>query len=391
MGFNFKQWLSNKLGGKHHKVTEISFTDVGFHVISNWFVRELAFWSCINIVTSLFNKCEFKTYKNNESFKGEEYYLWNVRTNINQSASAFREKLISKLYTDNEVLVVEHRGNLLIADSFDVDEYALYSNQYKNVTVGEITFTNRVFFQEDVLYLKLRSKDMKRLINSLHESYAEMIEYAAKSYKKSRGTRGVLNVDTKAAGNPDFEEHFRKLMEEYFKEFFAKENAVLPLFEGYKFDESNQRTYSNENTRDIKALIDDVFDFTARAILIPPALVKGELQDTSKVIDQLLTIMLDPLAKIVEEEINDTRYGKEEFLKGNRLRIDTSNVKHVDIFDVTTGIEKLISSGSFTINMVLELLGRDKVNKPFADVHFMTKNYATVEELLNSLDNIEID
>ena len=61
-------------------------------------------------------------------------------------------------------------------------------------------------------------------------------------------------------------------MTNYFQKFFESENAVLPLYDGYKYDEIQSKTYSSESTRDIKSLADDIFDFTARAFSFPPSL-----------------------------------------------------------------------------------------------------------------------
>ena len=74
-------------------------------------------------------------------------------------------------------------------------------------------------------------------------------------------------------------------MSKHFKKFFDSENAVLPLFDGYSYtdlSQSSKNIYSTESTRDIKALADDIFDFTARALSFPPSLAKGDVQDTSK-------------------------------------------------------------------------------------------------------------
>ncbi len=58
--------------------------------------------------------------------KKAEYYLWNVEPNRNQNSSAFLTKLIGKLYRNNEALVIESNGQLLVADSFEKVKYALY-------------------------------------------------------------------------------------------------------------------------------------------------------------------------------------------------------------------------------------------------------------------------
>ena len=62
----------------------------------------------------------------------------------------------------------------------------------------------------------------------------------------------------------------KRLWKNILRLIFEADNAVLPLFEGYKFTDTGSKTYSNEGTRDIKAMIDDVYDFTARAFQIPP-------------------------------------------------------------------------------------------------------------------------
>lgn len=130
---------------------------------------------------------------------------------------------------------------------------------------------------------------------------------------------------------------------------------------------------------------DDVFDFTARAIGIPPSILKGDVQDNSKAIDELLTVALDPLAGSLESEINRKKYGK-AVLKGSRCMVDTSHVKHVDIFSNATQIDKLVQSGTHTINMILRAMGQPQINEEWANQHFITKNYSTVQDLLNSLE-----
>lgn len=128
---------------------------------------------------------------------------------------------------------------------------------------------------------------------------------------QSHGSKGTLDISAVAQNAKNFDDTLKKLLNDYFKTFFESENAVLPLFEGYTFTETNKsKNYNETTTRDIKALYDDVFDFTARAIGIPPSILKGDVQDNSKAIDELLTVALDPLAGSLESEINRKKYGK---------------------------------------------------------------------------------
>ena len=103
--------------------------------------------------------------------------------------------------------------------------------------------------------------------------------------------------------------------------------------------------------------------------------------------DQFLTFCIDPLTDLIAEEINRKRYGYQEFSKGNYIQIDTKAVKHVDLLSVAQSVDKLIASGVFTINDILDVVGNPRINEEWADQHFMTKNYETVAELLKPIDN----
>lgn len=386
MGLNFKKWLVEKLGGtvEQTKIVDVDWQEF-LGLMDNAYIRELAFWTCVNKIANALSKCEFKTYLGNKSVKKTEYYLWNVEPNKNQNASAFLTKLIGKLYLNNEALVVEANGQIFVADDYQKTVYAMYDHRFSGVTVENFTFA-KTFYQNEVLYFQLNSIDMRRLVNLLYSSYNDLMQYAANAYKKSRGSRGILDIDAQAQAEDDFSETLQELMTNYFKRFFESENAVLPLYDGYKYTELQSKTYSSESTRDIKALADDIFDFTARAFSFPPSLAKGDVQDTGKATDELLTFCIDPLARMLEKEINRKRNGLAGFLSGNYLKIDTTAVKHIDIFDIATPVDKLISSGAFTINDIRRLIGESRIDESWADQHFITKNYSTIQELLDSLN-----
>lgn len=387
MALNFKKWLLSKLIDGSEKVSPVEIEGQEFfNIMNDIYLRELAFWTCVNKIANAVSKCEFKTYYRHTAVKKAEYYLWNVQPNKNQNAPAFLTKLIGKLYRNNEALVIEVNGQLFVADSFQKDVYALYDYVFKDVEVDNFTF-NRTFTQSEVLYFQLNSVDMKNLVNGIYASYNELLAYASAAYQRSRGSRGILNIDAQAQHQDDFSETMQELMNTYFRKFFTSDNAVLPLYDGYSYEDIGSKTYSSESTRDIKAMADDVFDFTARGFSFPPSLAKGDVQDTEKATDELLTFCVDPLVNLLQTEINRKRNGYSGFLDGNYLKIDTTTVKHIDIFDIAVPIDKLISSGVFTVNDILRILGEPEIDEDWANQHFITKNYSTIQELLESLSD----
>lgn len=355
-----------------------------YNIITEIQIRELAFWSCVNMVGNSMSKCELKTYQNDVEIKGPEWYAWNVSPNKNQNSSQFMHKLIAKLYHNNECLVIEEYGQLLIADSFQQTEYALKDNIFEGVTLTDYTFP-KTYYMSEVMYFKLSEKDMRRVTNGLYESYGKLIAYGMKSYQKSRGNRGVLNYETIQQGNEKAKADFDDLMNNRFKKYFTAENAVLPLPKGYDYTEAVSKTYSNEGTRDLRAMIDDISDFTAKGFGIPPALAKGDIAGIKDAMVSYLTFCIDPLTDLIAEEINRKRNGYAGMSKGTYLKIDTRAILHVDVLSISTAIDKLIGSGAYSINQLLNLTGDKAINEPWAEQHWITKNYSTVEDALAAL------
>lgn len=383
---NWKNWVLKLIGYKPVSVKEIMEDQDVQNAAYELYIRELAFWTCVNKIANAVSKCEFKTYYHNKETKGKEYYLWNYEPNQNQNAAGFIYKLIAQLYRKNECLVVEINHRMYVAESYIKEVYALRDHKFSGISFDGYTL-QETLDMSDVMFFELNSTDMRKLMNGMYDSYSKLITYAQNAYQKSRGHKGILNIAGVAQEQDNFNETFEELMSTHFKNFFGKDNAVLPLFDGYNYQDisQNAKTYSTESTRDIKALADDIFEFTARAFSFPPSLAKGDVQDTTKATDELLTFAIDPLVKMIQQEINRKRNGKDGLKQGNYLKIDTLAVKHVDIFDIATPIDKLISSGAFTINDILQVIGKPKIDESWADQHFMTKNYSEIGAILKGI------
>lgn len=169
--------------------------------------------------------------------------------------------------------------------------------------------------------------------------------------------------------------------------FLEGVNAVFPEYDGFHLEKFSGG--DSVNTRDIKALIDDVLEITAKAFLIPSNIATGQVTDTSKVVDDFLTFCLDFVVELFSDEMNRKQFAPSQYLNGTKIRINTQTIKHIDVLDMASGIDKLLSSGVKTINDINRILGDEEIDEEWANRHFMTKNYATIDELLNSLEKEE--
>ena len=102
-----KDWIINKLNNNSFKQVDVKEI-IG--TMQELYVRDMAFETCVNMISNAVGKCKIKTFRSREPTRGKEYYLWNIKPNSNQNSSEFMHRLITKLYLDNEALVVSIQG-----------------------------------------------------------------------------------------------------------------------------------------------------------------------------------------------------------------------------------------------------------------------------------------
>ena len=102
-----------------------------------------------------------------------------------------------------------------------------------------------------------------------------------------------------------------------------------------------------------------------------------------------MTGCIDPICDQLQEEINRKRYGYDRMRAGDYLRVDTSSIRHFDMFANAANVEKLVGSGAFTINDVLRSAGLPTIPEPWADEHYMTKNIAALDAETTALGGAE--
>lgn len=345
-------------------------------------IEDFAVYMAINLIASAVSKCEFKTYSKNKEIQGEEYYLWNIEPNKNQNSSQFLQELISKLVYYNECLVIEINGQLIIADSFYQNEYATLENSFVNVSRGTMNF-NRSFKMSEVLYFRLGNEDIRMLLSNLLKGYNNLINMAIGKYKRSGGRKGIAKVDKAPSGDTEYQKKVDDLFNNRFKSYFEAENAVIHVPKGVDYTEQNGEGSKKSTSEivDIQAITKEAFERVAQALKIPPALLRGDIADIEKVTDNFLTFCIDPICDMIQEEITRKRYGKAAFLAGSYLGIDTTCIKHIDIFAVAEKVDKLIASGVYSIDELRRKLRDIALKTEWSGKHWMTKNYSDINNL----------
>ena len=346
------------------------------------YYKHLAIQSSINLIANTLSQAEIEVYRKGQQTKDNTYYLFNVEPNKNQNATSFWSEVVEKLVYNNEVLVFMVNNELYIADDFEKKEYAVKENEYYNIIKDNYIFKKK-FKEKDILYFRLHSEDIKYLIDGLYSDYGKLIEKSKSTYKRSNAMRGTLEIPTNYAQTPAAQKNLDKLLKENFKSFFnAEEGAVLPLSGGLKFTDLTNQTYKNgSDSRDIKQLIEDVFDYVAMAFQIPSSLLKGTVADSDKSWDNLMAFNIGYLTEILSDEINRKYFGKDSYLQRNYIKFNTLNIRPQSLKDKAYMVDILTRNGVNTLDDNLELLGREKVGGELGSTRFGTKNYDLIENI----------
>ena len=379
MGIKFWDWLS---GGKARSPTTVEVSCRELLAAAQEFqLRDLSFWICANMIANAVGRCEFRTFRDGKEIREREHYLWNVEPNVNQNSTAFLHKLVAKLLVDGEALVISTRQRegydaLVVADAWlQNGDYPSRQNEYINVQVGDVSY-EKTFREREVLHLKLNHINVKPVLDGLYGAYWRLISAAMKRYEWDKGQHWKVHVGQLASGADDFTENFSRMIEQQVKTFLDSNGAILPEFDGYAY--TNEGGKANVELADIQAQMKDVLGFTAKALQIPAVLVDGSIQGTEDAQGRFLTGCIDPICDQLQEEINRKRYGYDRMRAGDYLRVDTSSIRHFDMFANAANVEKLVGSGAFTINDVLRSAGLPTITEPWADEHYMTKNIAAL-------------
>lgn len=342
------------------------------------FYKLLAIETAVNLISNTLSLAEFRTFEEGKEVKKGNYYLFNVEPNMNQNANRFWGQVYHNLVYDNEALVIMQDDGLYVADEFKRHSYAFKPNWYDKVKLTDYEL-KRTFDEKEVFYFALHSTKMTKLIDGIYKDYGTIIEYSKNNYKRSNAKRGVLEIPTNYPQTEQAQKDLNNLLQHKFKDFFHAENgAVLPLTNGMKYEDLSSQTYKNgSDSRDIRNLVDDMFDYVAIAFQIPPQMLKGSVADSDTSWNSYMTNCIKPLSELIEDEINRKYYSKTDYLNKTYLKVDTNNIKHMDLKDLAQSIDYLTRNGVNSVNDNQRLLGREDL--PEGDLRFMTKNYEILD------------
>ena len=115
---------------------------------------------------------------------------------------------------------------MLIADDFNVNEYAHVSNIYEHVRIGNFEYA-RTFKSDEVIYIKYNNENAEMILNDLYGDYGDLFARLIEFQMRKSQVRSIVKIDSKWASDKKKMEKVNKFIESIYDNF---KNKSLRLY-----------------------------------------------------------------------------------------------------------------------------------------------------------------
>lgn len=382
MTTGIRTFFRSFLGGKPDERIEISSAEYAEEV-ENAAIEAYALTTVIDLIVKLLASCELKVFEDGKPKKNHTWYQLNVLPNRNQTASEFWSEVWKKLIYFGEVLIVPRNEELIIADSFTKTPYVAFDTVFDNIDRDGFDLGRKEM--NEVFYLSYQNPQAKIALSTILKGYSRLISNTADAVVNDSGIKGTLNITAQAQANKlDFEEKFKDLMNNYFRSWFKNKNAVLPLWGGMTFTPSQIKgNATTSRVSEYQALFSDAVRRTAAAFGVAPALLTGEVAGIDDAMSFTLTSCISPNAEALSTMLTAKNFSESEVRSGCRITADVSTIEHTSIFRIAQSLDKLIANGMYSVDELREKVGDYAFDEAWSTEHWMTKNYDSIQTVLN--------
>ncbi|GJF43818.1 MULTISPECIES: phage portal protein [Staphylococcus] len=343
-------------------------------------IKRLAINSCIELIAKTVSQVEFKIKDNNKYTKDSMYYKLNVKPNVNESATQFWQKAIYKLLYDNELLIIQNDSeDLLVADSYQVTEYAHVPNIYSQVRIGDFEYT-RTFNSNDVIHIKYNNENSESILNELYGDYGDLFARFIEFQMRKSQVRSIVKIDSKWGNDKERRAKVNKFIQDIYQNFKDKSFAIVPEQEGIQYKEQTLSQAAN-SVDDVDKVGKQFLNNCAIKFGIPVQLLTGDIAEVDQNMKRFIKMTIKPLLQLIVTELNAKLFDEKQYLNDSKIIANTLPITFDSIFDMANQIDKLVASSVFVGNEIRRELGYEESKDELMNEHLVTKNYQTLKQL----------
>ncbi|MEF2965043.1 phage portal protein [Paenibacillus sp. M1] len=342
------------------------------------YLKKMALETCINFIGRTISQCEFRIMKDGKRQYNDWDYLLNVRPNTDQSAAEFWQSFIYKLIHENEVLaVLSDTNDLLIADDFSRDEYAIYPDVFRDVTVKGYTF-KRTFRMDEVIHITYNNEKISKFMQGMFDDYADLFTRMIETNKHSNQIRGTVSLDATQSLDEETQTKLQKFIDRLFNAIRKNAVAIIPRLKGFEYNEVAGGDKNGRSVEELAKLKRDLTNDVANILGIPTSLIHGDLAEYDTGIKAYVRFCAGPLVKKLNDELNAKIIPKKDYMNGTKLKV--YGIAELNPLEVANAVDKLRASGTYSGNEIRVKLGDEPVDNPALDEYVLTKNYQRAAE-----------
>lgn len=356
------------------------------------YIKKWALDTCINHIARTISQTKFEIIDSeSKDTSSTTHYKLNVRPNTDESAATFWQKVIRKLIYDNEVLiVVTDSKDLIIADDFVREEYALYDDIFDHIMIGDFEY-ERSFRMSEVIYLEYNNESITNMLMGLFSDYGDIFGRMIKSNLMNNQIRATLAMDTSVSMNQESQQKIQSFINKAYESFDKNDIAIVPLQKGYEYKEhsTNNGAKTTSQIEDMVKVPNQLLSYVARNLGIPVGLINGDTADIEAMTDNYMKFCIKPIIEKITDELNAKLFSERGYKEGKRIKAISIDQKGP--LEVSEAVDKLIASGSFNRDEIRVLTGFEPIGSEEMQKFIITKNYQTVDEATTSDEGGDIN
>lgn len=338
-------------------------------------------------------RCDKKTGKV-QIKKDNVYYRLNVKPNINENGTDFKNRLVKKLLTKGKALIILEKSAktsthfmFIAQDDYDCDSEIIKGKTFKNVSIADEENNQKELKGKtyksgngECIYITYENKEAKTGLDSFKTKAEKILQIAEKAYKSANVNKWRLTnsgaqpsmIDSETGEEISYEEYSKKITNGLLDE---EESIVLlsKIFDLYLLNKDKSKDLS-----DREKAIKDIGDKVAMMYDIPLDVFYGSKTEKSNGNNDFITFSCNPIMKTIEDSLTGELIGETDFVKGERILFNRFCMQHIDITTLGTSFDKLRSNG-FSFNQICAMINMPEIDEPWANEHYITKNYADVK------------
>lgn len=361
---------------------------------------DLYFNMCVDFVTKIVSNIEIKQYVgekvtiNDEQryvpkeIKDNTYHLLNYAPNPNETRAEFIGKVVDALLRGRDVLIFvkADRTQLQFVDSFKMYKDGVFKpNRFDTLKIGEVSLNATVVQGRNGIYIPRLTTNMPQILQRVKANYESLIEINATNIALSNGQQIIVKTDTTESLSADEivkrQGIFKKILGALTKG--EQDVAVITDNQTVEYNSRDKTQGSKSASSEFVELLDKFLIDIAGTFNISVDMLLGK-DFKREVFDLFMTAQVLPLVEKLELHLNKYLYSQENLAKGDGIVFDTFGIEYFNIVKSANQVDKLISSGMYTVNEA-----RERLNQPLAphdeitDTRFITKNFASAKEIGN--------